>query len=92
MRTLTVNEVDDVSGGIGVGGAVIGGAIGAGSAALNGAGAGQVVSAAIMGAVSGFFDGIATAGMGRMVSGMFGTYSVSTGILSGVIGTKYQTK
>jgi hypothetical protein len=27
-----------------------------------------------------------------MVSGMFGTYSVSTGILSGVIGTKYQTK
>ena len=88
MRELTNEEIEQVSGGVGIWGAGIGAAIGGGSAVFNGAGFGQVVGATILGGVSGFFGGIATS---RYASGaasaMFGAYSVETGIMSSAAGS-----
>ncbi len=87
MRTLTVSEIEETSGGVGVGGAVLGAVTGGVSSAMNGGNAGQIASAALLGGVSGFFGCIATAGFGRAVSAMFGTYSVGLGVASGAAGS-----
>ena len=88
MRELKNHELSEVTGGIGIAGAAIGAAIGAGGAIVNDASAGQVIGAAVVGGVSGFFGGIATSGLGGGLSrGMFSIFAVETGILSGAIGS-----
>ena len=88
MRELTDSELEEVVGGVGVVGAAIGGAIGAGGAYLSGSSAGEVVSAGILGGVSGFFGGIATAaGVPAIGRGLFSWFAVETGILSSAVGS-----
>ena len=88
MRELTSEEIDQVSGGVGVLGAGIGAAIGVGGAIVNGGSLGQVVGAGILGGVSGFFGGIATSSMApTFARSMFSLFSVETGIMSGAAGS-----
>jgi hypothetical protein len=47
---------------------------------------GQIASVALPGKHSGFLGIVATAAMGRAVSAMFGTCSVSSGVASGAAG------
>jgi len=80
MRELTDEEIEFVSGGVGVVGAAIGGVTGAVVSARNGGSVGNIIGAASLGAVSGFFGGIAgaTTGAARY---MFGAYAIETGFL-----------
>lgn len=82
MRELTQDEVEQVSGGVGPVGAVIGGLAGGIGAGLNNQGIGIIIASATFGAVSGFFGGIAgaTTGFARY---SFGTYAVGVGVLGG---------
>ncbi|MEQ8954793.1 MAG: hypothetical protein RLN96_10590 [Pseudomonadales bacterium] len=88
MRELTEVEMEEVCGGVGVVGAGIGAAIGAGSTYAGGGSAGEVISAGILGGVSGFFGGVATAaGVPALGRAMFSWFSIETGILSGAVGS-----
>ncbi len=86
MRALTNEEVRQVSGGIGVVGAVIGATTSGLNAYMNDKPAGQIVGTALLGSVAGFFSGISSAasGFGRLA---FGTYAVGTGYLAGEAGS-----
>ena len=86
MRELTLKEVDEVSGGVGAVGAVLGGITGGAIAVAHGGGAANIISGVTLGAVSGFFGGIAgaTSGITRY---MFGAYSVETGVIGGLSGS-----
>lgn len=81
MRELTSEEIEQVSGGFGPVGAVLGGLAGGLSSAATGGNFGQIVGGAAFGAAAGFFGGIAsvTTGITRI---MFGAYSVEMGVLS----------
>lgn len=83
MRELTEKEIEQVSGGFGPAGALIAGAVSGTLKAASGASAGEVVAATTLGAVSGFFGGIAsvTTGITRV---MFSAYAIETGFLSGL--------
>ncbi|NKB34809.1 MAG: hypothetical protein GKR91_17070 [Pseudomonadales bacterium] len=80
MRELTLNEVEEVSGGFGLPGAVIGGIGGGLSSAVSGGNVGQIIGSTLTGAVGGFFGGIAgaTTGAARY---MFGAYAIETGVI-----------
>lgn len=84
MRELTQSEIEQVSGGFGIPGAVIGGITGGLSSAAGGGNAGQIIGTAATGAVGGFFDGVAgaTTGFGRY---MFGAYAIEMGVIGGAI-------
>ncbi|RDE07645.1 class IIb bacteriocin, lactobin A/cerein 7B family [Pelagibacterium lacus] len=79
MRELKTNEIEDVSGGVGPGGAVLGAVIGGVGAAVSGGNAGQIAGAALLGGVGGFFGAIALGGYGGAVTGMFGAKAVAVG-------------
>ncbi len=81
MRELTEAECEEVSGGWGYVGAAIGAGLGAYSAARNGGNIGNIIGAASLGAVSGFFGGVAATSTG-LARGMFSMYSIETGMLS----------
>ena len=72
MRELTLEEMEQVAGGLGPAGAVIGGVSG-------------IIGGATLGAVGGFFGGIASAttGLGRA---MFGGYAVGASVLGSATG------
>ena len=91
MRQLTKAEVPLVGGGIGVVGAVIGGVANGYMAYHNGHGAGVIAGAVAVGAVSGFFGGIASAttGIARV---MFGAYAIETGVIGGFISGSTPTR
>ena len=76
MRELTIEEMEQVDGGIGPGGAVLGAVVGAATGYQTGGIAGAATGAAF-GAVGGFFGGItlAATGISRL---MFGAYTVET--------------
>ncbi|MDA1372954.1 MAG: hypothetical protein O2971_19680 [Proteobacteria bacterium] len=80
MRALTDDELELVHGGVGIVGAAIGGVTGAVVSARNGGNIGNIIGAASLGAVSGFFGGIAgaTTGAARY---MFGAYAIEIGFL-----------
>jgi len=78
MRELTIDEIEQVNGGIGVYGAVLGAAGGAIGAAATGGGAAAIATGAIFGAASGFFGGIGAATFG-FTRGMFTSYSLGVG-------------
>ncbi len=80
MRELTLEEVEDVNGGFGVVGATIGAVTGGVSAAYNGGNAGQIAAATILGGVSGWFGGLASASSG-FARGMWGAYAVEVGVI-----------
>ena len=86
MRELTSEEIEQVSGGVGVLGAVIGAVVGGGSAAFNGGNVGNIIGGAALGAVSGFFGGIATASTG-LARGLFSVYSIESGLMSSAAGS-----
>ncbi len=80
MRELTIDEMEQVDGGIGFHGAVMGAAAGAIGAALTGGGVAEIATGAMFGAVSGFFGGIGGATVG-ITRGMFSGYSLGTGAI-----------
>ncbi len=86
MRELTRSEIEEVSGGVGPAGALIGGITGGAISIAKGGGVGEVISGVAFGATSGFFGGIASAasGAGRY---MFGAYAIETGIIGGIAGS-----
>ena len=81
MRELTIEETEMVNGGVGAVGAVIGGVTGGVVSYNQGGNIGNIIAATTLGAVGGFFGGIASAttGLGRV---MFGGYSVGMGAMS----------
>jgi len=85
MRVLTIDEADQVDGGVGAIGAALG-AIGAAVGAYqNNASAGTIVAAGLLGAVAGFFGDIAaTPGIGAGTAAMFGAYSISVAATAGL--------
>lgn len=86
MRELTMEEMDEVVGGVGPVGAAIGVAVGAGSAAVQGGNAGEIIAGGILGGASGFFGGLATAsGVGGFGRSLLATFAVETGIMSGSV-------
>ena len=78
MRGLTVEEMEQVDGGIGVFGAVTGAAAGAIGAAVTGGGFREIATGAVFGAVSGFFLGVAGASSG-FARAAFTVYGLETG-------------
>ncbi len=80
MRELTIDEMEQVDGGIGFYGAAMGAAAGAVSAALNGGGVAEMATGAMFGAASGFFGGIGGATVG-VTRAMFSSYSLGTGAI-----------
>jgi uncharacterized membrane protein len=81
MRELTKRELEEVNGGFGLPGAVLGAVTGGAIAAGRGAGWGGIATGVILGGVSGFFGGIsaATTGLSRY---MFGAYSVEVAYIN----------
>ncbi|WP_100658107.1 hypothetical protein [Alteromonas flava] len=82
MRTLSINEMERVNGGVGPIGAVIGGAIGGISQAVNGASMSGIMSGIALGALSGFTGGLAAATSGFVRAG-WAIRSVGSGFASG---------
>ncbi len=74
IQELTLEEMDQVHGGFGPTGAVVGAVIAGGGVALNGGNAGQVVAAAIFGGVSGFFGAVGMPASAIAV-GLMGAYA-----------------
>ena len=80
IQVLTIDQAEEVTGGVGVVGAAIGAATGAGSAAIGGGGPGQIAVGAATGAVAGFFGGIATVAGSKLGTALFGSKSVAVGV------------
>ena len=80
MRELTHSEIEEVSGGFGPAGAVLGAASGGIAGAMGDNGVGGIIAGAAFGAVAGFFGGIAGASAG-FARYSFGTYSLGVGAM-----------
>ena len=90
MRTLAKNELDQVSGGLGVQGAVIGAAIGLGAALASGSSASATARAVVLGGLSGAagnFAGSAAAG-GLAIRTAWGIRSIGLGVAGSVSGNE----
>lgn len=79
MRELTAEEIDQVQGGFGPGGAVVGAIVSGAGSYLSGGNAGQIASAAILGGVAGFFGGLGGVAMQStgLAVGLIGAYTAS---------------
>jgi hypothetical protein len=85
MQELTFEQVEEVSGGVGPWGAVVGGVIAGGSAALSGKSVGQIAGATVLGAASGFFGGAGAAAWNagaRMTGALYTSKAVAAGVAS----------
>ncbi len=80
MRELKESEIDQVSGAIGLPGAVIGAIVGGGSAAINGGSARQVAFGATFGALSGATGGLANGAMALSRLSGFAAWGVSAAL------------
>ncbi|WP_435938898.1 hypothetical protein ACSF85_00280 [Moraxella bovoculi] len=80
---MTDKEMQETEGAAGPWGAVIGGAISGISAATGGKNAKQIAAATAVGAASGFYGGWVGQVGGKVGTAIFGTTSVSLGVISG---------
>ncbi|MEW5683129.1 MAG: hypothetical protein AB1780_12165 [Pseudomonadota bacterium] len=87
MQELTFEQVEEVNGGVGPWGAVVGGVVAGGQAALSGKSGGQIAGALFLGAASGFFGGAGAAAWGagaKMTSVLYTSKAVMAGVASGL--------
>ncbi|AKG06893.1 hypothetical protein AAX05_00295 [Moraxella bovoculi] len=82
-KEMTTTEMQETEGAAGPWGAVIGGAISGISAATGGKNAKQIAAATAVGAASGFYGGWVGQVGGKVGTAIFGTTSVSLGVISG---------
>lgn len=79
MRDLTIEEIEEVDGGIGFWGAAIGAAAGLCTAVTGGANFGEGVVLVTTGAASGFFGGIAGHAGSRAVNAVYASKAAAIG-------------
>lgn len=87
MRILDEREIDEVQGGFGVWGALIGGAISACGALHGGSSGWGIVVAGAAGAGSGFFGGLIGAGGSAVANTLYATKALSLGVAANSVGS-----